>query len=84
MCEWDKNSSGLSTGDFSLTQMFEVLRDEESEISRGTDHKHPTTGSMVSADVHLYLCLAPAVPLPSPVHLRTVYYGYVLENRRKQ
>uniref|UniRef100_A0A0P4VWG1 Secernin-2 n=1 Tax=Scylla olivacea TaxID=85551 RepID=A0A0P4VWG1_SCYOL len=35
-------------GDFSLTQMFEVLRDEESGISRGTDHKHPTAGSMVS------------------------------------
>ncbi|XP_050734953.1 secernin-3-like isoform X3 [Eriocheir sinensis] len=35
-------------GDFSLTQMFEVLRDEESGISRGTEHKHPTTGSMVS------------------------------------
>ncbi|MPC38089.1 Secernin-1 [Portunus trituberculatus] len=28
--------------------MFEVLRDEESGISRGTDHKHPTAGSMVS------------------------------------
>ncbi|KAG0723844.1 Secernin-1 [Chionoecetes opilio] len=40
--------SGLSTGDFSLTHMFEVLRDDESGISRGTDHHHPTAGSMVS------------------------------------
>lgn len=44
-----ENFYELPTGDFSLTQMFEVLRDDESGISRGTDHHHPTAGSMVSA-----------------------------------
>lgn len=35
-------------GDFALTNMFDVLRDKESGICRGVDHKRPTAGSMVS------------------------------------
>ena len=68
-----KNSSGLPAGDFSLTQMFEVLRDKESGISRGTDHPHPTAGSMVSGDACLYPltpCACLLVSLTFPLHLR--------------
>ena len=38
----------IISGEFNLTNMFDVLRDKESDICRGIDHKHPTASSMVS------------------------------------
>ena len=42
------------SGEFSLTSMFEILRDCDSDICRGIDHKHPTASSMVSFYYNCY------------------------------